>query len=133
MSQNLELLKARPQAQVSFNYLGQFAQELSAQAEWKLIQESGGTEHHAQERRSHLLEVNGLVINDQLQINWTYSQKIHQRGTIERLAKNFLEALEALIKHCQFPDAGGQTPSDFPDAELSQEELDELMSEFKVL
>ena len=42
----------------------------------------------------------------------------------------FLQALQALIAHCQSPEAGGFTPSDFPEAELSQEELEELISEF---
>jgi non-ribosomal peptide synthase protein (TIGR01720 family) len=48
---------------------------------------------------------------------------------VERLAAGFLEALRALIAHCQSPTAGGYTPSDFPDVELSQEQLDQILAE----
>ncbi|WP_193200774.1 non-ribosomal peptide synthetase, partial [Nostoc sp. MG11] len=132
LSQNAELLKKLPQPEVSFNYLGQFDQQLSESSGWTFAQESGGAEHNFQENRCHLLDISGLVISGSLQINWTYSTKIHQRSTIERLAQWFIEALQTLIDYCQSPDAGGYTPSDFPEAELSQEELDELMSEFQV-
>ena len=40
---------------------------------------------------------------------------VHRRTTVERLAQGFLEALQALIVHCRSPEAGGFTPSDFPE------------------
>jgi hypothetical protein len=36
--------------------------------------------------------------------------------------------LRTLIVHCQSPGARGFTPSDFPQMELSQQELDELIT-----
>jgi non-ribosomal peptide synthase protein (TIGR01720 family) len=48
---------------------------------------------------------------------------------VERLAQGFLEALEALIVHCQSPEAGGFTLSDFPLAQLDQDELDKAFEE----
>jgi hypothetical protein len=44
-----------------------------------------------------------------------------------------MDALENLIDHCQTLSAGGFTPSDFPEADLNQEELDDLMSEISKL
>ncbi|MEY3826300.1 MAG: hypothetical protein RLZZ148_1114, partial [Cyanobacteriota bacterium] len=129
LCQNHKLLKVSFPSQVSFNYLGQFTQQLLPDTQWELVPESGGADHNSQECRRHLLEVNGLVVNDQLQMNWTYSQNIHRRCTIEALAQNFLATLEALIAHCCSPNVGGYTPSDFPDADLSQEELDQLVLE----
>ncbi len=130
LNRQAERLKALPNAEVSFNYLGQFDRELSTSPGWEFDRASGGAEHSARERRSHLLEANGLVANGRLQINWIYCEKIHHRSTIERLAQWFIEALQALVEHCQSPEAGGFTPSDFPEAELSQEEIDEIMLEF---
>jgi non-ribosomal peptide synthase protein (TIGR01720 family) len=130
LNRQAERLKALPSAEVSFNYLGQFDRELSTSLGWEFDRASGGAEHPACERRSHLLEANGLVVNGQLQISWIYCEKIHHRSTIERLAEWFVEALQALLEHCQSPEAGGFTPSDFPEAELSQEEIDEIMLEF---
>ncbi len=54
----------------------------------------------------------------------TYSANVHALASIERVAARFAEALRALLAHCLSPEAGGYTPSDFPDANLTQEELD---------
>jgi non-ribosomal peptide synthase protein (TIGR01720 family) len=64
----------------------------------------------------------------QLQLNWTYSENVHRRATIEKLAQEFIKALQTLVAHCQSPEAGGYTPSDFPEADLSQVELDDLLA-----
>jgi non-ribosomal peptide synthase protein (TIGR01720 family) len=61
-------------------------------------------------------------------VDWTYSENVHRGETIEALAAHFDRALRALIEHCQSPDAGGFTPSDFPEAELSQSQLDGLLA-----
>ena len=122
-------LEALPQAEVIFNYLGQFDQVLSESSVLQVAKESSGQAYSALANRSHLLEVNGFVASGRLQLDWTYSKKVHQRATVERLAQDFIEVLQALISHCQSPDAGGYTPSDFPEAELSQEELDELVTQ----
>jgi hypothetical protein len=38
------------------------------------------------------------------------------------------KSCEELICHCLDPEAGGYTVSDFPDADLSQDDLDLLLS-----
>ncbi len=114
-------------AQVRFNYLGQVAQQESQV--WQLMQESVGSESSRLGYRSHLLDVSGLVVDGRLQIDWSYSSKIHQLATIERLAGWFMEALRDLIDHCRSPDAVGFTPSDFSKSGLSQQELDDLIAE----
>ena len=65
-------------------------------------------------RRPHLLNVNGWVAEGRLHLQWSYSQRVHRRATVEQLAQAFLESLQALIVHCQSPEVGGFTPSDFP-------------------
>jgi non-ribosomal peptide synthase protein (TIGR01720 family) len=123
-------LHALPQAEVSFNYLGQLDLMLSDASLLGPAPESSGPPHSPRGRRPHLLEVSGFVVEGQLHLEWTYSTHIHRRATVERLARGCLEALEALIAHCQSPEAGGFTASDFPDAELSQGELEELIARF---
>ena len=49
-------------------------------------------------------------------------------ATIEELARGYIEALGAIVAHCQAPEAGGYTPSDFPDVNLDQEKLDLLVT-----
>ncbi|MEH2159809.1 MAG: amino acid adenylation domain-containing protein [Nostoc sp.] len=128
INKQLELL---PQAQVSFNYLGQFDQTHLAPLGWKYTQESSGSIHSPKGQRRHLLNVNGLVIEGRLQLEWKYSGAFHHQATVENLAKNYLKVLEAIIDHCISKEAGGYTPSDFPEVGLSQEALDELLAEIE--
>jgi non-ribosomal peptide synthase protein (TIGR01720 family) len=125
-------LQALPQAEVCFNYLGQFDQVLLEYPLLGLAKESHGPTQSRLGSRSHLLEVNGFIAEGMLQLDWTYSENVYQRPTVERLAQSFVEALKFLIAHCQSPEVGGYTPSDFPEAELSQEELDELIAQVSV-
>ncbi|MBH8578113.1 amino acid adenylation domain-containing protein [Nostocaceae cyanobacterium CENA369] len=124
-------LQALPKAQVSFNYLGQYDQTQLATLGWKYACESSGSIHSPQGQRSHLITVDGLVIEGRLKLEWYYSEKFHRRKTVEHLAHEYIAALEAIIAHCLSPEAGGYTPSDFPDVEFSQEALDELLAEIE--
>lgn len=123
-----EKLRALPQAEVCFNYLGRVDQVVSGPVFFGPVRETSGPHRSARGRRRYLLEVNGRLAEGQLQCNWTYSERIHRRDTIEGLAQGFIEALRTLIVHCHSPKAGGYTPSDFPKMKLSQQELDELMT-----
>ena len=126
-------LQALPQADLRFNYLGQFDRILSATSPFELTNETCGPTRSLRADRRHLLEIEGIVIEGQLQLTWHYSKNVHQQTTVEKLAQGFMDALEALIRHCQSQEAGGFTPSDFPEADLSQEELDDLMLEISEL
>ncbi len=66
------------------------------------------------------------MVEGRLQLQWNYSERVHQRATVEHLAQGFLEALEALIAHCQSPEAENFTPSDFPLARLDAHTLTRL-------
>jgi non-ribosomal peptide synthase protein (TIGR01720 family) len=123
------VLQALPPPEISFNYLGQLDQTLSESSLFRPARESSGLPHSPLGRRPHLLEVNGWVAEGQLHLEWGYSQRVHRRATVERLAQGFLEALETLIGHCQSPEAGGYTLSDFPLAQLDQDELDKAFEE----
>jgi amino acid adenylation domain-containing protein/non-ribosomal peptide synthase protein (TIGR01720 family) len=122
-AQIAEQLRSLPQAEVSFNYLGQFDSLLSPDGMFAPAKESSGAEHSHLGSRSHLLEVNAFVAEGQLQVNWTYSSNLHQQATVESLAQGFVTALQVLIAHCQSPEAGGYTASDFPLAKLDEQKL----------
>jgi amino acid adenylation domain-containing protein/non-ribosomal peptide synthase protein (TIGR01720 family) len=121
-------LGAIPRADVSFNYLGQFDQMLADSLLFGLADESSGPPHSPHGLRRYLLDISGSVVRGQLHMRWRYSEHIHRRDTVERLAQEFIEALRSIIAHCQSPEAGGYTPSDFPDAGFTQEELDRLFA-----
>ncbi|GCE14878.1 hypothetical protein KTT_47370 [Tengunoibacter tsumagoiensis] len=114
--------------QISFNYLGQFDQTLNQTALFVPAQEPSGLAISPRGHREHLIEINGSISGGQLHLIWTYSQQVHEQETINRLAQHYLQALQALIAHCQSPAAGGYTPSDFPLVKLSQAQLDAILS-----
>src|SRR5262249_13238634 len=121
-------LRDLPRAEVSFNYLGQFVQAEPTTLAVRQAREGSGPICSARSDRSYLLEITGSVNEGQLQLNWTYSQNVHQHRTINNLAQDFRETLRSLIAYCQRPDVGGHTPSDFSKARLSQKDLDRLAS-----
>jgi amino acid adenylation domain-containing protein/non-ribosomal peptide synthase protein (TIGR01720 family) len=134
-------LRSLPPAQVSFNYLGQIDQTLpetiSETARLRLAPEGlSATQTQVVQSlrnpRPYLLDVSGLILGGQLQMTWAYSAAIHRQDTIERLAQDFLAALRSLIAHCQSSQARAYIPSDFPDVQLSQEQLDSVLAEIKL-
>jgi amino acid adenylation domain-containing protein/non-ribosomal peptide synthase protein (TIGR01720 family) len=116
------------QPEILFNYLGQFDQTFSSDSQIKMAQESSGSDQSSQAQRPHLIDVNGIISNGQLQISWAYSQNIHELDTIERLANEYINTLRELIDHCSLPNIGGHTPSDFPLAHIPQLQLDLLVT-----
>ena len=120
-------LQTIPTPEISFNYLGQFDQ-IQTQANFQFSSESTGANQSPQQNRDHLLDINALVVAGELHISWTYSSNIHTHTTVENLAQSYIQAIRSLIEHCQSADVFGYTPSDFPDAQLHQVELDELLA-----
>ncbi len=123
-----ETMQTLPQAEIVFNYLGQLDLGLPEQALFQLDAATPtGPMHSPIGHRTHLLEINSCVTGEQLQIDWIYSENLHQAETIEWLAESAMAALRSLIAHCLSPVAGGYTPSDFPLVKLDQSSLDALL------
>jgi non-ribosomal peptide synthase protein (TIGR01720 family) len=77
-------------------------------------------------KRSHLIDVNGIIANGRLSVTLRYSENLHRSETIEFVAGRLKAALLSIIEHCRSDDAGGHTPSDFPLANIEQSALDQL-------
>ncbi|MFW9264015.1 amino acid adenylation domain-containing protein [Nostoc sp. CALU 546] len=120
-------LEKIPQAEVSFNYLGQFAQVVNTSSLIQIANESSGNSQSLQGQRHYLLDINAIIINEKLQIDWTYSSNIHQHETIENIAQEFVETLQKLIAHCLSTENIGYTPTDFPLIQLDQLEIDQIL------
>jgi len=119
-------LAAIAEADIVFNYLGQFDQTFAAATQFELSETPRGYEQGPNRERSHLLDINSSVYGGQLQISITYSQNRHFEATIAELADCYVTELNALIEHCRSGEHLGYTPSDFPLADLEQEAIDRL-------
>ncbi|MEH2238172.1 condensation domain-containing protein, partial [Nostoc sp.] len=125
-----EQLQTIPTSEISFNYLGQFDQ-VQSETDWEFAPESIGANQNLKQTRDHILDINAVVLKGELQIDWAYSSHIHTNATVEKLAQSYIQAIRSIIKHCQSQDTKGYTPSDFPDAQLNQLEIDQLLTSIK--
>ena len=122
-------LRQDQRAQVSFNYLGQFDQGMTSESMFRLSRDRSGEVCSPRAERAYLVEVNAMIVRKQLQVGWIYSQNVHSCGAIEDWAEIYIESLKDVIRHCISPDAGGFTPSDFPEADLDARELEAVLVE----
>jgi non-ribosomal peptide synthase protein (TIGR01720 family) len=122
-------LASLPLANVSFNYLGQTDETLGPDAPFALSRLKVASGLSPDGHRVHLLDINAVVSDGRLCVDWIYSARIHRRATIEQLAKNFLAQVADLVAHCLSPGAGGHTPSDFALIELSAGEIDAILED----
>lgn len=79
--------------------------------------------------RHYKMEINASILNDKLEVRWSYSTDFYQENTINSFIAAFEKALGQIINHCASGEIGEYTPSDFPDADLSQDDLDNLLGQ----
>ncbi|MEU9191475.1 condensation domain-containing protein, partial [Streptomyces sp. NPDC048484] len=121
-------------AEVLFNYSGRTVQVPQQENTGRAAEEGGGLlrlrpgsvgdAQSTEGERTHLIEINSLVVDGRLETKWTYSGQIHDEATVDRLARRYVEVLDELIDYCCREDVGGYTPSDFPLAGLDQAGVD---------
>ena len=116
-----------PQANVLFNYLGQFDQVVAGSRLFSFAPEPVGLWHHPQGKRTHLIEVLARVAGGQLEVQFNFSRNVHSQATMERIAARYSAALMELIKRSGATDAQCWSVADFPLAKLEDSELAELL------
>ena len=100
----VDRLESLPQPEIAFNY-SRFVQGQEQEPErlgegalrFGPAPESPGPLYSARARRTHLLEVNASIAGQQLSVRWSFSDRRHERATVERLAQEFLNGLRGLI------------------------------------
>ncbi|MDD5753667.1 MAG: amino acid adenylation domain-containing protein, partial [Methylococcales bacterium] len=112
-------------SQVVFNYLGQFDQLFSSTGLFELAEEDYGSTHSPKGVRPYLLEINALVYQGKLKIDFVYSTNVHKPETIETIAQTFQIAVDNLITTLG--------TGDFSLAELNATELAHLQTQYPEL
>jgi non-ribosomal peptide synthase protein (TIGR01720 family) len=116
-----ERLRALPRAPILITYRPQLA--AADDAPFRLAGEPLAPT--GEERRPQSLVVTAGVAAGRVSVSFESREGLHRRATIEGLAARFAAALRELIAECR-SGAAALTPSDFPDAELDQGDLDRL-------
>lgn len=127
-SQTAPKLSGLPRPEVSFNYLSQVAQGMGNSSLFASADEYSDHNRSPRGLRRHLLDINSMIVDGRLQVTWTYSENIHRRSTVEGLARGFIESIGTFINHSKSQEVVGYTPSDFPNARLSQQDLDRFLA-----
>lgn len=125
-----EKLRSLQQAEVLFLYLGNYERTVPESSLLKLSPKSSGLSRSSRAQRSHLIEINAVIVQDQLKIDWIYSQNVHRRQTIEKLAQDFKIALLSLVTGSQ-SSVPNYTPSDFAEfksSQWSQDDIDNILA-----
>ena len=114
--------------EISFNYLGQFNQNVTKQGDFNVAKENKGRERAENNLRPFVIDIVGSIFDGKLQMSWIYSNNIHSKEDIISFAELYKNELVKIIEAIK-SDEGGYTPSDFQDVELDEEELGSIFSE----
>ncbi len=124
-------ISSRKRGQISFNYLGQFEQAIKKQQLFNIADVNTGPTRDLNGIRSHLLEIECMIVDKKLCVEWKYSANSHLVETIQGLAKDFVNNLKNIIDHCQTKEGTYLTPSDFPLVSIDQKKIDEWIEVYK--
>ncbi|HYL97475.1 MAG TPA: amino acid adenylation domain-containing protein, partial [Blastocatellia bacterium] len=115
-----------PRAEISFNYLGQMDSMVADASHFSFSRRSTGPSRSPAGKRSHLLEIDGMVREGRLQFQWAYSEDVHLEKTIREVAESFASALRELVERSGYaPDRWlACAPS-----ELTREQMVQIASE----
>ncbi|MFB8831752.1 condensation domain-containing protein [Azotobacter sp. CWF10] len=100
-------LAALPSAQLTFNYLGQFAGEADG---WFRPLEGGGTQQAPDNPLGNPLAVNGQIFDGALALAWEYAASQYAEEDVRTLAEAFRTELLALLDALAGANAAGPSP-----------------------
>ncbi|MCO4850630.1 non-ribosomal peptide synthase/polyketide synthase [Bacillus vallismortis] len=131
----VKYVSGRPEAvslqlnpEISFNYLGQFDQDLKHQA-FRISPFSTGLSMNENQERTAVLDVNGMIAEGKLTLTLSYSNKQYERSTMAKFARNLKESLQEVIAHCVSRQQTTLTPSDILLKDITIDELEQLLEQ----
>lgn len=115
--------------QISFHYLGNIDNLFSSTASINIEDPINIAIRNSQNNLENQMAVLAGIHNDRLYVSWVFKKENFFEETIENLANSYMSSLEKTITHCKSVKIARYTPSDFPEANLNQQELDALLAE----
>ncbi|MCY8981666.1 fengycin non-ribosomal peptide synthetase FenD [Bacillus halotolerans] len=112
--------------EISFNYLGQFDQDVQSKA-FEISDIKTGNEISPDWERPYVLDISGAVSSGCLHMHIIYNRLQFKKQTIQALADHLKHALENMIQHCTGKENREWSAADFTDEDLTLEDLSEIM------
>jgi len=113
------------QPQLLFNYMGRINTQPQSTS-WQLLEKglrAGNGERH------RIWEINAGIFESSLRISWYYANSAYTQEAMHQFVDKYLATIRSIIKYCLDQKGETFTPSDFPEADLSQEDLDHLLDQ----
>lgn len=115
-------LKAIRKPDISFNYLGQFDENISG-ANFILSDISPGDSVSHDSGRLYPLNMSAMVLHKQFRLTLSYIREEFNDGTIEGLLQRYMDSLTSIIDHCISQKHVEITASDLTDEHISWDEI----------
>ncbi|MBN6114342.1 HAD-IIIC family phosphatase [Xanthomonas bonasiae] len=123
-------MRALAEAEVSFNYMGQFGRSAErTDVAFDVLPEKVANLHGATARRTQPLAITGTVAEGRMALQISVDQGYCSRSEAERLGALLLQALSELAQVAVAGAHPGCTPSDYPGCELDQDGLERLLAD----
>ncbi len=115
--------------QISFNYLGQFDDEVQND-QFSLSEQYKGFDISPKANRIYDLDLGGIVNQGVFEMGLSYSPERYEDSRMEVLIASLKRNLIAIMDHCEKQSQPLLSPSDLTYSSLSFESLDALQSEY---
>ncbi|MEA2223223.1 MAG: hypothetical protein QOH83_1599 [Solirubrobacteraceae bacterium] len=122
-------LAAVPAAAVGFNYLGRIDSAAGGGVVLGLGSEPTGADWPDDAPAFHPLEVEAQVLDGALCIDITGRSPAFDAPALQRIAAELHASVDAFVSHFDATETAVYSPSDFPDVDLAQDELDALVAQ----
>ncbi|MCP4157691.1 MAG: non-ribosomal peptide synthetase, partial [bacterium] len=113
---------------ISFNYLGQFDNQLEKTG-ITVAKENTGKIRSLKRQRRYDWDIVGIIAGGQLTVTISYNRHQYKKETMEKMAAHYEEQLKRIITYCARQQEEDITPSDLTYDKLSIDELDGIFDE----
>jgi len=84
--------------EINFNYLGQYDGKSSSDI-FRTSEMKKGDKMDAEFEKKYVIDINGIILEDELIFTFSYNRKEYKRSTVERLAACYKAGLLRIIDH----------------------------------
>ncbi|WP_108867379.1 non-ribosomal peptide synthetase [Aquimarina aquimarini] len=115
--------------EILFNYLGSFESSINNKSLFSLSEIDKGSDIGESNKNPYKIAINSIIIEGQLQMNWSYDSLRFSDAMIDRLSSKYLQNLEQIIDFCKSITTPVKTASDYGlSSEISYSELEKFHS-----